>query len=327
LFILPEYDKIFRMRIKLLGSSAGGGFPQWNCSCTNCRSLRKGELKGKPRSQSQVALSADSKSWFLLNASPDLRSQIESNSELQPSTTLEQTRHTPISAVILTNADLDHVLGLLLMRESQPIHVYATKSVRKILTEDNSMYKMLDQKQGQVKWTDLSSETSFELTSHDGVRSGLICTPYSIDAKYPIYVGAERSKELSPTEAVLALIIEDTKTKKKMAYLPGIAALDETWLKRLGSCDLVFCDGTFWTDDEMRKLSGGTGRTSREMGHIPMAGAHGSIELLSKLGPKLKKVFTHINNTNPVLNESGPEFKQVCEAGLTLGHDGMVFDL
>jgi pyrroloquinoline quinone biosynthesis protein B len=190
--------------------------------------LRKGELKGKPRSQSQVALSADSKSWFLLNASPDLRSQIESNSELQPSTTLEQTRHTPISAVILTNADLDHVLGLLLMRESQPIHVYATKSVRKILTEDNSMYKMLDQKQGQVKWTDLSSETSFELTSHDGVRSGLICTPYSIDAKYPIYVGAERSKELSPTEAVLALIIEDTKTKKKMAYLPGIAALDET---------------------------------------------------------------------------------------------------
>jgi pyrroloquinoline quinone biosynthesis protein B len=296
---LSEYDKISGMRIKLLGSSAGGGFPQWNCSCTNCRSLRKGELVGKPRSQSQVALSSDSKSWILLNASPDLRSQIESNSELQPSTTLEQTRHTPITSVILTNADLDHVLGLLLMRESQPIHVYATKSVRKILIEDNSMFKMLDQKQGQVTWTDLASEKSFEI-------SGLVCTPYSIDAKYPIYVGSERAKELSPTEAVQALVIEDPKTKKRMAYLPGIAALDE---------------------DEMRNLNGGQGRTAREMGHIPMSGPKGSIELLSTLGPKLKKVFTHINNTNPVLNENGPEFKRVHDAGLTLGHDGMVFDL
>jgi pyrroloquinoline quinone biosynthesis protein B len=315
------------MRIKLLGSSAGGGFPQWNCSCTNCRALRKGELKGKPRSQSQVALSADSKSWFLLNASPDLRSQIENNPELQPSSTLEQTRHTPISAVVLTNADLDHVLGLLLMRESQPIHVYATKSVRKILTEDNSMYKMLDQKQGQVKWTDISSETPFELTSSEGLRAGLICTPYSLDSKYPIYVGATRSKELESNEAVLALIIEDTKTKKKMAYLPGVAALDETWLKRIAQCDLVFCDGTFWTDDEMRRLNNNQGRTSREMGHIPMSGPKGSIELLSSIGSNLKKVFTHINNTNPVLNENGAEFKKVHDAGLILGDDGMVFDL
>jgi pyrroloquinoline quinone biosynthesis protein B len=316
----------FRMQTKLLGSSAGGGFPQWNCSCTNCRALRKGELNGKSRTQSQVALSSDLKSWFLLNASPDLRAQIESTPELQPSSSGQSIRHTPIAAVILTNADLDHVLGLLLMRESQPIHVYATKSVRRILTEDNSMFKMLDQKQGQVKWTDVVSETPFELCGVDGVKSTLICTPFSLPSKYPIYVGSERASELSREEAVLALVIEDTKTKKKMAYLPGIAALDESWLKRIGSCDLVFCDGTFWTDEELKKLSGAP-RTSREMGHIPMSGELGSIELLSKIDRRVTKVFTHINNTNPALNENGPEYACIRDAGLILGHDGMVFDL
>jgi pyrroloquinoline quinone biosynthesis protein B len=273
-----------------------------------------------------VAVSSDHQSWFLLNASPDLRSQIESNSELQPNGSGEATRHTPIAAVVLTNADLDHVLGLLLMRESQPVHVFATKSVRRILTEDNSMFKMLDQKQGQVKWTDVRSEVPFELCSSEGTKSGLICTPYALAAKYPIYVGAERSAELSSDEAVLALIIEDTRTKKKMAYLPGIAALDETWLKRIRGCDLVFCDGTFWTDDELKKLSGAP-RTSREMGHIPMSGPMGSVELLSQIDRSVTKVFTHINNTNPVLNEDGPEFARVRDAGLLLGHDGMVFDL
>ena len=316
------------MRVKLLGASAGGGFPQWNCFCPNCRGLRQGTFRGKARTQSQVALSADGSAWFLLNASPDLRSQIESNPDLHPNPLAQprdnQTRHTPIAAVVLTNADLDHVMGLLLMRESQPIHIYATESVRKILTEDNSMFKMLDQKHGQVKWTDVIPGMPFELESINGVRSGITCTGFSAPCKYPIYVGEKRLLTLKQNESVLSLILEDARTSKKMAYLPGIQSLDPVWLERLATCDLVFCDGTFWTDDELKKVSGAT-RSSREMGHIPMSGPGGSVELLSRL-KKPVKVFTHINNTNPVLNEAGAEYQIATQAGIQVGHDGMEFE-
>lgn len=314
------------MRVKLLGASAGGGFPQWNCACPNCRAIRKGNFQGKPRTQSQVAVSSDaSDAWFLLNASPDLRSQIESNPELHPHPKNSETRHTPIAAVVLTNADLDHVLGLLLMRESQPIHIYATASVRKILTQDNSMFKMLDQKPGQVKWTDVVPGQSFELESIAGTRSGISCTAFSLPCKYPIYVGEARTPTLDPKEAVQALVLEDQRTSRKMAYLPGIQALDQEWLGRLGECDLVLCDGTFWTDEELQKLSGAT-RSSRQMGHIPMSGPEGSVALLSTLQKPIK-VFTHINNTNPVLNEAGPEYQIARQAGIQVGQDGMEFRL
>jgi pyrroloquinoline quinone biosynthesis protein B len=313
------------MRIKLLGASAGGGFPQWNCSCGNCRSFRQGSFKGRSRTQSQVAVSPDGKSWFLLNASPDLRTQIEGTRELHSQAKGSDTRHTPISGVILTNADLDHVLGLLLMRESQPLHVYATVSVKKILSEDNSMFKMIDQKQGQVKWSEITPGVPFELRSVDGSPSGLKCTPHSISTKYPIYVSKSRLAELSPGDAVMALVIEDAGSSKKMAYLPGTATLDQLWLDRLGSCDLVFCDGTFWTDDELKKISGAD-RTAREMGHIPMSGPDGSVALLSKLKKPIK-VYTHINNTNPVLNEAGSEYQEVVSHGIQLGYDGMEFTL
>ena len=327
------------MRIKLLGASAGGGFPQWNCTCPNCQAIRKGGLKsafrGQPRSQSQLALSADLKSWFLLNASPDLRMQIEAHPELHPRAQAEtqaqpqtQARHTPISAVVLTNADLDHVLGLLLMRESQPLRVYATPSVRRILTEDNSMFKMLNQTEDQVKWTDILPDQAFELVSVRGEKSGMSCTPISVSTKYPIYVSPARKAELSADEAVLALMVEDTHTRKKMAYLPGISGIDDVWLKRLNHCDLVFCDGTFWTDDELKKISAApqSVRTSREMGHIPMSGPDGSIQLLSRL-TRPTKVYTHINNTNPVLNELGPEYQETRKHGIEVGYDGMEFDL
>jgi pyrroloquinoline quinone biosynthesis protein B len=313
------------MIIKLLGASAGGGFPQWNCACPNCRAFRSGRFQGKARSQSQVALTSDTKSWFLLNASPDLRTQIENNPELHPSPRGSEARHTPIGAVVLTNADLDHVLGLLLMRESQQLHVYATASVRRILTEDNTMFRMLAQKQGQVKWTDITPGNTFELISVDGTASGLMCTAFSSLAKFPIYVEPKRVAELSMAEAVLTLTIEDKRTSKKMAYLPGVATLDAEWLKRISECDLVFCDGTMWTDDELQRISGAT-RTSREMGHIPMSGEKGSIELLSPLKRPIK-VYTHINNTNPVLNESGAEYKQVLNQGIQVGQDGMEFNL
>jgi pyrroloquinoline quinone biosynthesis protein B len=145
------------MRVKILGSAAGGGFPQWNCACPNCRALRAGTFRGKARTQAQVAISADRKSWFLLGASPDLRAQIEATPELHPQRRLRQS---PIAGAVLANADIDHVLGLLLLRELQPLRVYATDSIRRILTEDNSMFAMLQRVPGQVAWTDFDSPNS-----------------------------------------------------------------------------------------------------------------------------------------------------------------------
>jgi pyrroloquinoline quinone biosynthesis protein B len=303
------------MRVKLLGSAAGGGFPQWNCSCDNCRALREGRFRGSARTQSSLAVSPDGDRWFLLNASPDLRAQIEANPELQPKGSA--TRHSPIHGAVVTNADLDHVLGLLLMRESQPLRVHATPSVRRILTEDNTMFRMLDP--AFVSWTEIRPGEAFELAP------GLRCTPWTAGRGFPKYVEPARAAGLVASEAVLALLLEDTRNGRKMAYLPGIPALDETWLTRLSDCDLLFCDGTFWTDDELKRASGAT-RSSREMGHVPMSGPDGSIEWLARLS-KPVKVLAHVNNTNPALDESGPEFRALEAAGLRLGKDGMEFEL
>ena len=149
--------------------------------------------------------------------------------------------------------------------------------------------------------------------------------PHSISSKYPIYVAAERLRQLKPEEAVLGLVVSDAKTSKKLAHLPGIPDLDSEWQRRLSECDLVFCDGTFWDDDELKRTSGAS-RTSREMGHIPMSGPGGSVEILSRL-KKPKKVFSHINNTNPVLDEKGSQQAEVLRAGIEVGKDGMEFEL
>src|ERR1700677_3067622 len=175
------------MRLKLLGTAAGGGFPQWNCSCSNCSGIRSGSFKGKSRTQSQVAIASSSnpERWILLNASPDLRTQIESFSELHPK---NKTRHSPIDTVILTNPDLDHVLGLLLMRELQQLRVYGAPSVKKILFEDNSMFGMLQRKTDQILWTDLLANSEVEIIFKDGKKSGLKCQAISLSSRFPKYV-------------------------------------------------------------------------------------------------------------------------------------------
>src|SRR5437868_4827263 len=163
------------MQVEILGTAAGGGFPQWNCACRNCRLLRSGI--GKPRTQLQIALSSDGFSWFLLNASPDLRSQIEANRFLHPR---GEVRHSPIAGVVLTTADLDQSLGLLLLRELQPIQIYATASIRRILREDNSMFSMLHRTADQARWSDIVPGASFELASTTGEQSGIKCSAVSV---------------------------------------------------------------------------------------------------------------------------------------------------
>lgn len=311
------------MRVKILGSAAGGAFPQWNCACANCRAVRSGTFQGKPRTQTQVAISSDGDEWFLLGASPDLRAQIEATPELNPRAGLRQS---PIAGAVLANADLDHVLGLLLMRELQPLRVHATASVRRILREDNSMFAMLQRIPEQVVWSDFESGAQFHLCNAKGENSGLRCQACSLSTHYPAYVTEKRRSEMSPGEASLGFIIDArTGTSEygpRLAYMAAVPELSDQLLQQLDTCAVLLFDGTFWSDDELIRVQG-SGQTAHQMGHIPIE------ETIAKLAElrRPRKIFLHINNTNPMLNEASPEYRQVRGAGWEVAEDGWQFDL
>jgi pyrroloquinoline quinone biosynthesis protein B len=308
------------MHVKILGSAAGGGFPQWNCACTNCSAVRAGKFAGKARTQAQVAVSSDGESWFLLGASPDLRSQIEATSELHPKAGV---RLSPISGVVLSSADLDHVLGLLLLRELQPLRVFATASVLGILREDNSFFGMLNRVPRQVEWSAIAPGAPFELASVDGRQSGICATAIPLAARYPAYVTQIRVGQLRPAEAVTGLIVESS--GRRLAYLSSVGNIDEKLIETLNSVDILLFDGTFWSDDELIRVESG-GATAHQMGHVPVGGPNGSLRRLAELRNK-KKLFIHINNTNPMLNESSPEHREAREAGWEIAEDGWQFTL
>jgi pyrroloquinoline quinone biosynthesis protein B len=309
------------MLVKVLGAAAGGGFPQWNCCCANCRRLRNKEFPGTARSQTQLAISADSSEWFLINASPDLRYQIEGSLFLHPDSS--NTRHTPINGVVLTCAEVDAALGLLLLRESQPLNVYATAGVRKLLVEDNSLFGVLRRHTDQVGWHDVVPGKSFSLDSIHGHPTGIFCTSISTHADFPGHVPPDRAKQLNGADAVIGLFIEHQ--SRQIAFFPGALAIEPEWLERMETCDAIFFDGTFWSDDELIRIQG-DGKTAREMGHLPVGDADGTLKLLSCL-KRPRKIFIHINNTNPMLDESSEEHRRVLEAGWELATDGMEIQL
>jgi pyrroloquinoline quinone biosynthesis protein B len=311
------------MRVKILGSAAGGGFPQWNCACPSCRALRAGTFPGKARTQTQVAISTDDKNWFLLGASPDLRAQIEATPELHPRLESNEAgvRHSPIAGAVLSNADVDHTLGLLLLRELQPLRVHATDSIRRILTEDNSMFAMLQRVPGQVTWTNFTPGTIFPLQNPAGEDSGLRCRALSLGTHYPAYVSPRRQSEFTLGEASSGLIVESP-TGKRLAYMPAVPQIDDTLLREFESADVLLFDGTFWSDDELIRVQG-SGQTAQQMGHVPVS--TGLKKLAGLRRPR--KIYLHINNTNPMLNEAGPEHRQVREAGWEIAEDGWRFDL
>ena len=307
------------MRIEILGSAAGGGFPQWNCACRNCQALRAGSFQGKSRTQTQVAISNDDRSWFLLSTSPDLRQQIEATPALHPR---KNGRDSPIAGVLLTSADLDQITGLLSLRELQPFRIYCTASIRRILRQDNSVFAMLNRVPQQVVWTDITAGESFKLTTAAGQDSGLLCETFSLHSRYPMY--AAQSAGLSPQEASLGLIVGSS-SGPRMAYLPAVPEVDSSLLERLATVDLLLFDGTFWSDDELIKVLG-SGATAREMGHIPVSSEVGSLQKLKALR-RPRKIFVHVNNTNPMLDESSPEYREVRAAGWEIAEDGWRFDL
>jgi len=309
------------MRIKILGSAAGGGFPQWNCNCHNCHSLRAGTFQGKSRTQTQVAISNDDRTWFLLNASPDLRAQIEATPALHPR---NAARDSPICGVLLTSADIDQIAGLLSLRELQPFRIYCTPSIRRILQEDNSVFAMLNRVPDQVLWTDIDCDSSLCLQALPERGAGINCSVFSLGNRFPAYVSRDRSLALRPEEALLGVIAVSS-SGRRMAYMPAVPAVDDSLLQRLEEADLLLFDGTFWSDDELIRMQG-SGSTAQAMGHIPVSGPEGSLRKLAGLR-KPRKIFVHVNNTNPMLDESGPEYEEARAAGWELAEDGWSLDV
>ena len=304
------------MRIQILGSAAGGRFPQWNCGCGNCSGVREKKFSGKARSQAQLALSADGVTWFLAGASPDLSSQIESFPALHPATL----RDSPVAGVVLGSADLDHVVGLLLLRELQPLRVYAAPSILRILREENSMFGMLNSVEPQVIWTPMTSGAPFPLFSAGGRDSGLRCEVHYLSGRYPKYV---KSKDLVPDQATAALFFGSA-SGKRVAYLPAVGSLSDTLLEKIQSADLLLFDGTFWSDDELQRVQG-TGETAHQMGHVPV---EESLGLLRNIRINSgRKMFIHLNNTNPILNEASREYQTVRRAGWEVAEDNWQLEL
>ena len=305
------------MQVKILGSAAGGGFPQWNCACPNCHAARGGQFQGKARSQTQVAVTADGEKWFLLGASPDLRQQIECSPELHPRS---GTRSSPIQGVVLASADLDHVLGLLLMRELQPFRVWAAEPVIKILRDENSMFRMLNRVENQVQWQAIRGGESFSLSAPTANGDNLSCQAVAVSSHYPAYAAGTRESD----EAVLGLILTSP-SGAKLGFFPQLAELTAGLKHVFAGLDCLLLDGTFWSDDELICLQG-SGHRAREMGHIPVGGEDGTLQQLAGLRTP-RKMYIHINNTNPMLNEAGAQYRAVRDAGWELAEDGCQFTL
>ncbi len=305
------------MKFLVLGSAAGGGFPQWNCNCDNCKRARAGDPSAKSRSQSSLAVSADGENWFLLNASPDLRDQIAKTPALHPKT---GKRHSPIQGAVLTNADVDHIGGLLTLRESQELNIYATPRVQGVLRQ-NSLFNILNP--DFVARFDMHVEQDFELTNADGSLSGLLITVFPVPGKVALYLEDESAGPNFGTlpEDTVGLKITEIGREVVAYYLPGCASMPDSLSERIRSADLVFFDGTTWTDDEMLTMEVGH-KTGQRMGHMSMSGEDGSIAAFADLDIG-QRIFIHINNTNPVLLDDSPQRREAESAGWQIGFDCM----
>jgi pyrroloquinoline quinone biosynthesis protein B len=290
--------------IRVLGSAAGGGFPQWNCGCPGCRAVRDGSRPCRPRTQSSVAVSADRRRWFLLNASPDVRTQIESFPALHP----RDGRATPLEAVLLTDAELDHTLGLLLLREGRGVDVHSTEAVRDTLVNGTSLLRTLEA-YCPVRWHPVVPEADVLLG--DGLSYRAFDVPTTKRARF----GSQTEKG-----RVVGYRLTDERSGRSAVYLPGVQSLTAV-RGELDDCACLLVDGTCWHDDELIRL-GLASKTSREMGHLPIDGPGGSLEQLTPL-PIDRKIYIHMNNTNPILLDDSPERRTVEQHGMEVAMDGL----
>ena len=307
------------MKVLILGSAAGGGFPQWNCNSSNSAEARKNPERAKPRTQSSIAVSVDDgNNWFLFNASPDLRQQINNNVPLHPKNGI---RHSPIQGVFLTNGDVDHIAGLLNLRESHPLSIYGTAKVLKIL-KNNTVFNVLNSKFVERREVELNKTILLKDKNNNSL--GIEVEVFPVPGKVALYLeDASKGKDFGTEEEdTIGLKIIDAKSKKYFFYLPACAEMKKNLKNKLQNAPLVFFDGTLWKDDEMLEAKVGVNKTGKRMGHMSMSGSEGTIEMFKDLNVE-KKIFIHINTTNPALLEDSEERKKINEEGWEVSYDGM----
>ncbi len=298
------------MRVRVLGSAAGGGFPQWNCHCVTCEAARDG-ARARRRTQSSLAIRGGEGPWFLVNASPDARHQLETLTPWQA----DGVRAPPIAGVLLTDAEIDHTAGLLLLRESAaPLRVFGDEGIERALRHGYPVLAMLERYCG-VEWQTLEWERARPLEA-----SSLAVEPFDVGGDAPRYLSGS-DVEVGAS----GFTFRDRASGGVVTYVPGLARLDDGVLTRLATSDLVLVDGTFWRDDELTKV-GISGRSARDMGHVPLSGPGGTLEALAGL-ERPRKVLVHINNTNPILLEDSAEREAVLRAGVEVAYDGLEIEL
>ena len=293
------------MWLRVLGSAAGGGFPQWNCSCPGCHAVREGSRPCRPRTQSSIAVSGDHRRWFVLNASPDIRTQIESFPSLYP----RDGRDTPLQAVLLTDAELDHTLGLLLLREGRTLELHATPATHETLWEGTGLLRTLE-RYCKVDWRPVVPGAEVSLADE------LTYVAFDVPTRKRARFGSETAEG-----RVVGYRVMDEYTGGTLVYLPGVQDLTAGVRAQLDGCTCLLVDGTCWQDDELIDL-GLAQKTARDMGHLPIDGPGGSLEQLSAL-PVERTIYIHINNTNPILLEDSPERRMVEERGMEVAVDGL----
>jgi pyrroloquinoline quinone biosynthesis protein B len=306
------------MKIRVLGSSAGGGFPQWNCNCGNCSGVRNGTIGAEPRTQSSLAVSVDGVSWLLINASPDILAQLAANPDLQPA---RHARDTGIAAVLLMDAQIDHVTGLLMLREnSTRLPIYATDAVWQDLSTGFPVTQILSHYCGVTRHTIALDNAPLEIPALPGVRIEAL----PLSSKAPPYSPHRNAPERGDN---IGLLLTAADSGKRAFYAPGLGALEPSIRDAMRRADLLLVDGTMWTDDEMIRL-GLSKKTAADMGHLAQSGPGGMIEVLDGLDrPGARKVLIHINNTNPILVDDGPERRTLAQHGIEVARDGMSFEL
>jgi pyrroloquinoline quinone biosynthesis protein B len=307
------------VQIVVLGSAAGGGYPQWNCACEGCRRARAGDPKARPRTQASLAVSANGRAWYLLNASPDIRQQIDRTPCLHPRPQGGECRCSPIAGVVLTNADVDHVAGLLSLRERQPMTVYGAARVLSAL-DANAIFNVLDR--SVVRREQLPLEVEVRLGSDEAGDDDLSITAFAVPGKVALWLEEMDGRDLGGAPGdTIGFEVGARSTGTRFFYIPGCASVPADLAIRLAGAPLVFFDGTTWTEDEMRSTGVGT-KTAQRMGHMSMAGPAGSMAALASLDIG-RKIFIHINNTNPVLLTDSPERREAQAQGWEIAEDGM----
>ncbi|RKT47099.1 pyrroloquinoline quinone biosynthesis protein PqqB [Thiocapsa rosea] len=304
------------MKIRVLGSGAGGGFPQWNCNCRNCAGVRSGRIAAHARTQSSIAVSANGHDWILLNASPDIRSQLESFPALQPA---RRVRDTAIRAILLVDAQIDHTTGLLMLREhTAPWDVYCTEAVYEDLTTGFPVFTVLSHFRGVIWHEIVPHGGDFVIPGSEGLVFGAV----PLKSEAPPF--SPHRHNTVPGDNI-GVRIRDSATGGRLFYAPGLGSIDPQILREMEAADCLLIDGTLWTDDEM--IRGGIGdKRGLDMGHLAQASSGGLIEHLSRLDCT-RKILIHINNTNPILDETSPERRTLEQAGIEVAYDGMDIEL